>query len=127
MSSTVCPTCEGRGWVCARCGVRNHPPESQRRRDYGRGCRCYRAKTIRCPKHEATRHTCDFCGQGCERLSYLMNALMNAPRHAGEACPSCVVSWANWLAVAFDGWLSLDKRPPPLCSEGGADANEPKA
>lgn len=99
MSTTRCETCAGREWVCGRCGKPNYRIESSARKSYGRGCFCFRAKTVRCPTHVATSHQCDYCGAGVNALAYLRHAPM-----AAMGCGECVEAWRQWLSVSFEQW-----------------------
>lgn len=100
MTTETCATCRGSGWLCARCGKWVTPPESNRRRDYGRGCGCYGSKSVRCTSHTPTTHRCDVCHVVIPTLTFLRH-------HGGSTvgCEECKASWEQWHKVAFDKWL----------------------
>lgn len=103
MSSTTCQTCKGYGTVCGRCG---RARKRQVRNWYGTAC-CYRAKIKRCPSHIPTAYACDVCLKPAASVKW--SSIAGAYR---DACPSCVVGWERWLAVASDAFLeSLGNSP----------------
>lgn len=111
-SSATCTTCKGWGFVCGKCGQANHRRESKARRDFGRGCFCYRAPTVRCPTHVEVVHRCDGCGVVVTAMKFLRNAPSGA---ATMACDACFESWAQWNSIAFERWLEhqSDRRAGP--------------
>lgn len=100
-ASPSCTTCGGSGCVCSRCGRSNRRPNSRDRRDFGRGCFCYRAPTIRCPTHVEVVYRCDSCGVVVTDWRFLQGTPAAAAR---LACSSCQQSWEQWLSVAFEQW-----------------------
>lgn len=103
MSETKCKRCDGTGWVCARCGKSNRRPESTARRDFGKGCDCYRARSIQCgPLHVETTYCCAYCGARVALPYRWLNAEPDGA--SGYACASCRDSWRQWHSVAFERW-----------------------
>lgn len=104
MSETTCKRCNGTGWVCARCGKSNRRPESSARRDFGKGCECYRARSIQCgPLHTETIYWCGYCAVPIKSKAAV---LQRTPGFQGKwACSSCRESWQQWHSVAFERWL----------------------
>jgi len=94
----------------------NRRVESKARRDLGRGCGCYRTKTVKCPDHRPSVTHCDACNSVIlAGQSWVQSGIIDrepVSRPALVTCAPCAQSWREAEAVALDAWLESRKQEP---------------